>query len=69
MPWKLKSDQGWLGFNGEESIFKPLLETHEVGQARWDIVNHGKESGFHFVFNGKLLKKQERDIKFIFKKQ
>ena len=26
-----------------------------MGQARWDIVNHGKESGFHSVFYWKLL--------------
>lgn len=37
-----------------------------MGQARWDIVNHGKESGFNFIFNRKLLEnyKQESDIIF-----
>lgn len=41
-----------------------------MGQARWDIVNHGKESGFNFIFNRKLLEsyKQESDIIFLLKK-
>lgn len=39
-----------------------------MGQARWDIVNHGKESGFHSVFSRKPLEnyKQESGIKFTF---
>lgn len=29
-----------------------------MGQARWDIVNHGKESGFDFIFNRRIISRR-----------
>lgn len=53
---------------GEENVIEMGLEKHEVVWARWDIVNHGKDS--KFIFNRKLLEnyKQQSDINFTFKK-
>lgn len=71
MPRGLKGGQGGWGVVGEKESIKPFLEKHEVGQSRWDIINRGKESGFHSIFSRKSLEnhKQESDIKFTFLKK
>lgn len=68
--WLKEGQCGWDLVGENESIVEKGLEKQEVGQSRWDIVNHGKESVFNSV-NRKPLENyvQENDSKFTLKEK